>query len=200
MIDDLERSSAVLGRAISVRSSSLATQSRTWQEEGEDRDEEHRLDHGLDGSNWAQACRMRWVRQQDSSGCGVACLAMVSGLSYAQVREAFIREGLGETRPRRKAFSSNFRELLQVAQRLGLDGRMQRWSSWSSVEGPCILKVAVRGSNWHWVAAERSAQLGLVVLDPDLDLPAFERPPLDVPYCRPESHKPGGNWITFVLN
>ncbi len=32
---------------------------------------------------------MKWVHQEDAQGCGIACLAMVTGVSYGQVREEF---------------------------------------------------------------------------------------------------------------
>jgi hypothetical protein len=36
---------------------------------------------------------VRHVRQEDASGCMVACLAMVTGRSYAEIRQYFVEHG-----------------------------------------------------------------------------------------------------------
>ena len=35
--------------------------------------------------------RITWLEQVDTAGCGIACLAMLMGTTYARVREAFPR-------------------------------------------------------------------------------------------------------------
>jgi len=148
---------------------------------------------------WRLNCRARWVMQQDAQGCGVACLAMLSGAPYADVRRLFIERGLDKPRGRSKPFASNFRELMGVAASLGLSGSMRRWAGWGAVQGLGIVKVPSGAPpNWHWMVVERTRVHGLVAQDPAIDWPAFENPPLDVMYRRPESIKPYGNWVSFT--
>lgn len=150
-----------------------------------------------DPSDWRNACSMRWVLQEDSQGCGVACLAMVAGVPYAKVRALFMCHGLGEKRGRKLPFATNFRELLAMAAQLGLKGTMKRWTGWSAVNCAGIIKVPTNARDWHWMAVERTEAFGSVAHDPALDWPAFDRAPLDVMYRTPESLRPAGNWISF---
>ena len=151
----------------------------------------------VDASNWRRFCRVDWVRQQDAHGCGVACLAMVSGEPYARVRTLFVEQGLGVRRGKKHPFSTNFHELLAMSALLGLKGTMRRWTGWSAVTCAGIIKVPTNALDWHWVAVERTEAFGAVAHDPALDWPAFDRAPLDVMYRTPDSLRPTGNWISF---
>lgn len=151
----------------------------------------------VDASNWRSFCRVSWLRQEDSHGCGVACLAMLAGESYANVRALFVKQGLGEKRGRKRPFATNFRELLSVAAVLGLKGTMRHWNGWHAMSGIGIIKVPTKALDWHWVVAERTEVFGALAHDPALDWPAFDRAPLDVMYRRPGSLRPSGNWISF---
>jgi len=150
-----------------------------------------------DATNWRRFCRMKWARQKDSHGCGVACLAMVAGEPYERVRALFLDQGLGLRRGSRHPFATNFRELLTISALLGLKGTMRRWTGWQAMNGVGIIKVPTTGRDWHWVAVERTEAFGAVAHDPALDWPAFDRAPLDVMYRTPESLGPSGNWISF---
>lgn len=149
-------------------------------------------------TNWRDLCRVKWVGQEHPNGCGVACLAMLSATSYAYVSEMFVQQGLGVGQGRKRPFASNFRDLMAVAEKLGLQGAMRRWRGWAAVEGVGVLKVPSKPPNWHWVVVERTQRFGVVVQDPAMDWPAFERAPLDVLYRSPESLSPYGNWISFA--
>lgn len=49
-----------------------------------------KLNWDVDATNWRSLCRVRWVKQEDAHGCGVACLAMVAGEPYERVRALFV--------------------------------------------------------------------------------------------------------------
>lgn len=151
----------------------------------------------VNSTSWRNLCRARWVRQEDSHGCGVACLAMLTGSTYESVRTAFIQLGLDVTRGRKRAFASNFHELMAAAHLMGLHGSMKRWQGWDGVKGFGVIKVPTRRPDWHWMTVEHTRAFGVVVQDPALDWPAFERAPLDVLYRSPGSIRPCGNWISF---
>lgn len=151
----------------------------------------------INSTNWRSYCRVKWVRQVDSHGCGVACLAMIAGEPYERVRALFVDQGLGERRGCRHPFATNFHELLTISKLLGLKGTMRRWTGWQALNGVGIIKVPTTARNWHWIAVERTAIFGAVAHDPSLDWPAFDCAPLDVMYRTPESLGPAGNWISF---
>lgn len=152
---------------------------------------------------WESRVSIVRVEQEDSHGCGVACLAMISGLPYAAARSSFVDAGLGSKRPRRAPFSSNFRELISTLRMRGFEGKMKLWQGWDKVTGTGILKIAqktletspsVKG-NWHWVVVETTEEFGIVIHDPLNPIPGFERPPLDVAYARLSTYQPYGAWI-----
>lgn len=157
-------------------------------------------DGGLDAATWRDHCKVRWTQQLDEHGCGVACLAMVSKEPYAVVRNLFEQAGLGQQRGRKRPFASNFREVMDIAERLGLRARMRRWQGWQAMDGVGIIKVPAKAPNWHWMVVERTAGFGVVALDPAIDWPAFDHAPLDVVYRSPSLLQPCGNWIAIQVS
>lgn len=122
---------------------------------------------------------------------------MVAGVPYAEVRALCVDLGLGEKRGRKHPFATNFRDLTAVATQMGLNATMRRWNGWYALNGIGIIKVPTKAANWHWMVAERTQAFGVVVQDPELDWPAFERAPLDVMYRSPATLRPSGNWVAF---
>lgn len=153
-------------------------------------------------SDISQALRLQPVCQEDSHGCGVACLAMMAGTNYQQARATFTLLKLGVKRRNRPPFSSNFRELMSALDAHGLKTRMERWPGWESLTGLGILKIRqsadTRRKDWHWVAAEAHPEFGVAVRDPSSDLPSFHRPPVDGHFGGFERIQPYGNWIRIL--
>lgn len=136
------------------------------------------------------------VRQQGDSDCGVACLAMATGTKYDVAHEIFVKKGFHLARGHRKPYYSTFTELQQALDAAGYSSRRPRFSGWAVVQGPSILKVNARSNGkWHWVFADRHPELGLYLLDPEADLPAFEHRPLDIAHTRLRRFKPSGCFI-----
>ena len=150
-----------------------------------------------EGLHFTSGCRTKWVLQEDAYGCGVACLAMVSGAPYSAVRALFVRRGMGEKRIGHRPFASNFRQLMAIGAELGLSCSMKRWKGWNSFDGVGIIKVPSTKPGWHWMVAERTLEFGVMALDPELDWPAFDRAPLDVMFRSPKSLVVHGNWISI---
>lgn len=128
-------------------------------------------------------------------GCGVGCLATVTGESYATARNTFSQLGFGALRKGREPFSSNFKELIAALAEHEINGKQERWRCWESVAGSGIVKVRCTPRNWHWIVVETHPEYGFVVHDPGSRLPSFGCPPSGV-MCRPiEQLEPYGNWI-----
>lgn len=136
------------------------------------------------------------IRQQGSSDCGVACLAMAAGISYNEAKDAFDSTGLSVRRGGKAAYSSNFKELLCALEHKGVLASRKRFKGWGDIQGLSIIKTNVDAKrNWHWVVAYRDAEHGIIVLDPAIDLPCFEVPPLDVFYIPLNKYVPAGCYI-----
>lgn len=152
-------------------------------------------------SNWEASCRIKKVMQRDRFGCGVACVAMVTGKPYSYARTLFTERGLGA---KKKPFSTNFSELRHCLEQLGIDSELRRWSNWDAIDGLGIVAVSTSlgptNRNWHWVVAERHEIFGVVLHDPDFDLPSFSLKSPDGVHCHPfTEYQARKSWIRVSL-
>lgn len=135
------------------------------------------------------------VRQQGLSDCGVACLAMIKGCSYDAAKRTFDAVGLSVQRGRKAAYATTFTELTDALAAAGIAAQRRRFIDWGRITGKCIIKTNVDASrNWHWVVAYRAPE-GIVLLDPAVELPCFESPPLDVFYVPLSKYSPAGCYL-----
>lgn len=155
----------------------------------------------LDPGQWQVHCGIQKLTQTESDpyGCGVACLAMVSGMSFAEARSQFINIGLGVRRSHRVAFSTSSREMRMAIASVGLLSDAKRWNGWDQFHGLGVLKVRDdwRGAfnKWHWVVAFRHPTLDLAIFDPHMAIPAFKHLLLDDTYLPFSMYEPKGEWF-----
>lgn len=104
---------------------------------------------------------MRLVRQVTPYGCGVACVAMVAGVSYWAACEAIF----GPKPPRRH--STYTADLRRGLNRLGINttDRLKPLGgrSLTALAVDAIVKVNPRQDGWHWVIWDAQRQR---ILDP----------------------------------
>lgn len=149
--------------------------------------------------DWQNQCGIQKIRQTDPYGCGVACLAMVTGSSYEAARVIFNAHGFGIRRKSRPAYSTASWEMRMAIELSRLVVSTRRWSGWDSFQGLGVLKVRDdwRGAEgrWHWVVAFRHPEFDIAVFDPHQCDPAFKRMPLDVVCFNFELYDPKGDWL-----
>src|SRR5687768_2221892 len=91
---------------------------------------------------------MRLVRQLDEYGCGLACVAMITGRSYSAIREALGDDEVGPTQ------LSDLKEVMR-RHRIRCGERLVPLRTRSPMDLPfdALLKVNPRraGREWHWV-------------------------------------------------
>ena len=119
---------------------------------------------------------IKLVLQEDPSGCGIACLAIILGCSYSRAKSL----AFGATYPGYD-FRTTTKDLVRVLRSQGasVHDRLTRSSgNWSDLPDLCIVKIVEGGCaprDWHWVVFARGVR-GSVVLDPARDVP-WKRPP-----------------------
>lgn len=125
---------------------------------------------------------MRLIKQGDDEGCGLACVAMLSGTSYAVVRKTY-RE-LTDTNDGDRVEPTELRRLKQIMEKHGvvIEGRMKRiddpkqfaLKNLDDLDLDCdaLLMVNPRegGRKWHWVIWDHRRRR---VLDPKV--PPYKR-------------------------
>lgn len=117
--------------------------------------------------------------QQDRSGCGLACVAMLAGIGYAQARTLALALGVGSrayryragagSHPVREGYLTDARQLRRMLKLLGLRTEAEREvSGWRECDGTGIVGINHDAVNdtWHWVVHLRDAT-GAYVLDPN---------------------------------
>jgi ABC-type bacteriocin/lantibiotic exporter with double-glycine peptidase domain len=115
----------------------------------------------------ARRIALRLVQQLDYTGCGIACVAMVAGVTYEQAKVAV------KSRPNRAGNSTYYADLKWALDRFGVAYEMNgrrgfRFPGWEEMPRRAILAVECEPpwpGNWHWVVYDTSRN-GAVVLDP----------------------------------
>ena len=89
-------------------------------------------------------------KSYEQGDCGVACVAMVTGLSYGAVEKVFHQHNLVIE----NQYYTFHKDLIKVLDTLGFSVQRKRFISWDKVESPSIVKVNLRAGNyWHWVVS-----------------------------------------------
>eukprot|EP00659_Diplonema_papillatum_P003081 gene3081-4843_t len=110
----------------------------------------------LAAEEWRARCGIKKLAQDDTYGCGVACLAMVLGCDYSRARTQFIKLGLGVRRSSRPALSTTSREMHMAIASAGLITEARRWRGWENFQGLGILKVR---DDWRGAKDDYTAYL-----------------------------------------
>jgi hypothetical protein len=111
---------------------------------------------------------MNAVVQRDVTGCGIACVAALSGVTYSQARSVAHGLGISAEDPRLWSDTKYVRTLLHHYDIRAAD-KEQPFHSWNALPDVALLAIKwrrVRGrAFWHWVVFCRGRH-GTVVLDP----------------------------------
>jgi ABC-type bacteriocin/lantibiotic exporter with double-glycine peptidase domain len=120
---------------------------------------------------------MKPVIQEERTGCGIASVATVAGVSYRQAKQVANRLGIFAADPRLWSETEYVRRLLREFGVRAARAEV-RFAAWRSLPDLALLAIKwhrVRGrSFWHWVVFWRGPT-GPVVLDPKRSLRTHRR-------------------------
>jgi ABC-type bacteriocin/lantibiotic exporter with double-glycine peptidase domain len=89
------------------------------------------------------------VQQEEENGCGIACVAMVTGKTYPQAKRFFVEHVFLPTD--RKPHTRHY-QLRRAFQKLTIATEKMRFHSWRSIENLSIVPINRRqDGGWHWV-------------------------------------------------
>lgn len=110
---------------------------------------------------------LRLVQQQDATGCGIACVAMVANKRYSEVRRLFDQYHRRNNHNADSCYATNAYQLSKLLRRIGVDHCVKQAQSWDQIDTTAIVGVD-RGSGgyFHWVVAVRGSKRFLI-LDPE---------------------------------
>lgn len=107
--------------------------------------------------------KLRHIHQQDGAGCGLACAAMLAGVSYAQMKRSFRR-----LRPKAKSFLTEVKDLNLLLRSHGLWLAPARYTKRiNRIRSRALIAIRWNEARavWHWVVSDPRVGGG-VVLDP----------------------------------
>jgi ABC-type bacteriocin/lantibiotic exporter with double-glycine peptidase domain len=135
------------------------------------------------------------IHQRESHDCGVACAAMLLGITYEAALELFIAEKLHENK--RKPLSSKVGELQRVLGATGRTVKRKVFKDWDTIPTPCIAKTLVRYNGWHWVVIDRDPECGIYIVDPSphATLPSCEIPEIETVCIHINFYLPEGSCL-----
>jgi ABC-type bacteriocin/lantibiotic exporter with double-glycine peptidase domain len=89
------------------------------------------------------------VQQGDEKGCGIACVAMVSGKTYRQAKRFFLKKVFLPTD--RKPHTRHY-QLRHALRKLGIATEKRLFRKWRLIESLSIVPINRRSdTGWHWV-------------------------------------------------
>ena len=104
------------------------------------------------------------VKQQDDTGCGIACVAMCLKENYDNSKARFAV--LLNWGSQKKNFYTRLPEISRVLDAAQVNYSTKKSSSWEDVQGTCIVGVNREGRHWHWVVVIKD-NVRFLVLDPE---------------------------------
>jgi ABC-type bacteriocin/lantibiotic exporter with double-glycine peptidase domain len=108
------------------------------------------------------------VLQDDETGCGLASVAMVTGKTYVEVKQAAAKLGIPV---KDKKLYSDTKYVRRLLRRFGIQSSEEEkpFVSWDALPDKSLLTIKYHKENdrpmWHWVVFERAEGMP-AVLDP----------------------------------
>ena len=95
------------------------------------------------------AFQMKRVIQEDEAGCGIACVAMVTGKTYLQAKRFFLERIFLPTD--RKPHTRHY-QLQCALRKLGIATEKRPFRHWRAIETLSVVTISRRSdTGWHWV-------------------------------------------------
>lgn len=118
---------------------------------------------------------MRRVIQEDTTGCGLACIAMLSGRKYKEVRKAALSELQFDEGGE---FYTGTSDLVYLGQGfdLKIGKRRRKFKGFDLLPNKAILAINYKekSDSWHWVVFHRNNK-EQYVLDPKKSIKTAKR-------------------------
>ena len=89
------------------------------------------------------------VQQDDENGCGIACVAMITGKTYRQAKKFFLERVflLTDRKPHTRHY-----QLRRALRMLRIATEKRAFRSWRSIEILSIVPINRRqDGGWHWI-------------------------------------------------
>lgn len=114
---------------------------------------------------------MRRIIQEDTTGCGISCIAMLTRQPYSKIKRSLL-EMPGFTKDDYFYTDASDLRVLASKHKVVLAKRIRKFTSWSNIPDKSLLAIKYKKgknkqeSSWHWVVFNRTNNSEYVV-DPN---------------------------------
>lgn len=108
--------------------------------------------------------KIKLVKQEDCTGCGIACLAMVTNRTYEETK-INIFETL-KWSDRKRVFYTKAKDLYNYLMRNNYDVELKKSKNWDEIQGLSIVGVNRESGYFHWIVVVKNDEFFYIV-DPD---------------------------------
>jgi len=120
------------------------------------------------------------VVQEDKTGCGLACIAMLAGVCYKEAKKAALDNLKFRTKDE---FYTGTGQLKELAAHFNIEiegKRRRKFRNWSELPDVAIVSINPKENNkyWHWVVFQRKDGAE-VVFDPKKSIKTDRRTDFD---------------------
>lgn len=100
---------------------------------------------------------MKRIVQNDPTGCGIACVAMLSEKSYQKVKSELLESSKFS---KKRTFYTDDNDLRKLSSKFGISlGRLRQFRTWSEIPDKSIVAINYKKNDedpeWHWVVFRR---------------------------------------------
>ena len=132
---------------------------------------------------------MRRILQGDSTGCGLACIAMLADCSYKKVKKKAVQK-LNFSNKRKLYTGTRHLKILGKCFGINIAGSRRRpFKNWDALPDTAIISINpnLNHTSWHWVVFSRTNGASFV-LDPKQSIKSNKR--TDFGRMRPSGYLP----------
>ena len=96
-----------------------------------------------------QSDKIKRIEQEDEAGCGIACVAMITGRTYRQTKMFFLERVF---LPKERKPHARHYQLRRALRKLRIASEKRLFRKWRSIESLSIVPINRRSdTGWHWV-------------------------------------------------
>ena len=109
---------------------------------------------------------IKHVTQEDDTGCGIACLAMLTRKTYNEIKTIIIEKKFKKSE---KNLRTNYSEIIRIGLEFNLNlNKRKKFNKWSEIPSTSIVSTdfSLAKRNWHWVVFVKEVNKKPYLLDP----------------------------------
>lgn len=106
---------------------------------------------------------LQLCEQVDDTGCGVACVSMITGKSYQEVRSVLMK--LKGWKSLDRNFYTRATDLFPLLEKFGIKPEIKKSGSWQDITGVSIVGVDRKNGYFHWVVSIKDS-MRFIIIDP----------------------------------